>query len=295
MSEETATAPAVAAPTKSNLTTAQRSRIERNLAKAQRLREAKLVSYPYKELGNHLGDTQPEGGPSQGASVIKVQGTKYIDSGGGFLLEQPVLPAAGATAGAGKPEDGAAPIIEDDAIAIPVVYEECLECGEPFADSYLFTNFGHSVCDKCRDNEERHSLITRTEAKAEYLLKDCDFDKREPKLRYISRKNPHNVRWGEMKLYLHSQVQKRAMEVWGSEEELVRQHEGREEKREVGKARKYNKQMKQLRMEVRSSVYTKKTHAIHEHEFGPDTYNEEEDEYTHTCLTCPYTETYEKM
>lgn len=225
--------------------------------------------------------------------MIKVQGTKYIDSGGGFLIEQPVLPTAEQAAAAQK-QAAEAPII-DDVIAIPVVYEECLECGDQYADSYLLNNFGHSVCDKCRDTEERHALITRTEAKAEYLLKDCDFDKREPKLRYISRKNPHNVRWGEMKLYLHQQVLKRAMEVWGSEEELSRQHDLREEKREVGKARKYNKQMKQLRMEVRSSIYTKKTTAVHEHEFGPDTYNEEEDNYTHSCISCPYTETYEKM
>lgn len=57
-----------------------------------------------------------------------------------------------------------------------------------------------------RDNEEKHSLITRTDAKNEYLLKDCDLDKREPILKFIVRKNPHNVRWGEMKLYLHHQV-----------------------------------------------------------------------------------------
>jgi DNA-repair protein complementing XP-A cells len=31
-------------------------------------------------------------------------------------------------------------------------------------------------------------------------LKDCDLDKREPALRFIVRKNPHNRRWGEMKL-----------------------------------------------------------------------------------------------
>lgn len=67
-------------------------------------------------------------------------------------------------------------------------------------------DFGYSVCDKCRDTEEKHSLITRSEAKTEYLLKDCDLDKRQPPLRFISRKNPHNVRWGEMKLYLHLQV-----------------------------------------------------------------------------------------
>ncbi|KAH8289547.1 hypothetical protein KR054_007131 [Drosophila jambulina] len=295
MSQEVADAAAPPAASGSKLTNAQKARIERNQAKAQKLREAKLVAHPYKDLASNKDGTHPEAVLSKGqAAVIKVQGTKYIDSGGGFLLEQPVLPGAAAAAGE-KPSENDGNIIVDDAIAIPVHYEECAECGDQFADSYLFNNFGHSVCDKCRDTEERHALITRTEAKAEYLLKDCDFDKREPPLRYISRKNPHNVRWGEMKLYLHLQVLKRAMEVWGSEEELMRQHEGREEKREVGKARKYNKQMKQLRMEVRSSVYTKKTHAIHEHEFGPDTYNEAEDTYTHTCLTCPYSETYEKM
>lgn len=62
------------------------------------------------------------------------------------------------------------------------------------------------VCDGCRDSDEKHSLITRTEAKTEYLLKDCDLDKREPILKFICRKNPHNVRWGDMKLYLHLQV-----------------------------------------------------------------------------------------
>lgn len=182
-----------------------------------------------------------------------------------------------------------------ETIAIPVQYEECLQCGDAFVDSFLYDNFDYAVCDKCRDADGEHSLITRTEAKAEYLLKDCDFDKREPPLRYISRKNPHNIRWGEMKLYLHLQVQKRAMEVWGSENELMRQHENRVDKREIGKIRKYNKQMKQLRMEVRSSLYTKETKASHVHEYGEDAYNEEDDTYTHTCKICSFTETYEKM
>ncbi|KGL85186.1 DNA repair protein complementing XP-A cells, partial [Tinamus guttatus] len=57
-----------------------------------------------------------------------------------------------------------------------------------------------------RDAEDKHKLITRTEAKEEYLLKDCDLDKREPVLRYILKKNPHNSRWGDMKLYLKLQV-----------------------------------------------------------------------------------------
>ena len=49
----------------------------------------------------------------------------------------------------------------------------------------------NAVCAKCRKNEEKHSLITRTKSKAKYLLKDYDFDRREPVLRYVNRKNSH--------------------------------------------------------------------------------------------------------
>lgn len=56
-----------------------------------------------------------------------------------------------------------------------------------------------------RDNDGEHCLISKTDAKKEYLLKDCDFDKREPPLKFILRKNPHN-KHGNMKLYLRLQV-----------------------------------------------------------------------------------------
>ena len=57
-----------------------------------------------------------------------------------------------------------------------------------------------------RDNGAAHALVTRTDARNEYLLKDVDLDKRPPPLRFIVRKNPHNERWGDMKLYLKLQV-----------------------------------------------------------------------------------------
>lgn len=134
---------------------------------------------------------------SSGKTTIKIQGSKFVDSGGGFLIEQSTF---------AKKED--APVAEPfgEPIDFPVVYETCIECDEKYTESYLMNDFGYSVCDKCRDPDEKHSLITRSEAKTEYLLKDCDLDKRQPPLRFISRKNPHNVRWGEMKLYLHLQV-----------------------------------------------------------------------------------------
>lgn len=129
-----------------------------------------------------------------------------IDSGGGFLIEKEVVPET--------PDDVEKPDVVEEILPIPVSYEQCSECNEPFIESYLLKNFEYAVCDKCRDPDEKHSLITRTEAKNEYLLKDCDLDKRDPPLKCIIRKNPHNVRWGEMKLYLHLQIEKRALEVW---------------------------------------------------------------------------------
>lgn len=53
--------------------------------------------------------------------------------------------------------------------------------------------------------------------------------------------------------------------------------------------------MKQLRMEMRSSLYDRTTKAPHAHEYGEETYHEEEDNYTHKCTICGFVETFEKM
>ena len=46
------------------------------------------------------------------------------------------------------------------------------------ADSFLFRTFDLEVCDKCKDTEKdgKHELITKTDAKNEFLLKDFDFE-----------------------------------------------------------------------------------------------------------------------
>ena len=64
------------------------------------------------------------------------------------------------------------------------------------------------------DFDGKHSLITRTDAKNEYLLKDCDLDVREPKLKFIIKRNPHYKARSDMRLYLRSQIEQRAIEVW---------------------------------------------------------------------------------
>ncbi|XP_031847127.1 DNA repair protein complementing XP-A cells homolog Xpac [Nomia melanderi] len=252
-----------------------KERAERNRQKALLLRKSKVVAHPYSKGEN--GDSTNK------SRTIKVQGQRVIDSGGGFLIEEN--------------DDLEEQMLKITAHPAPIITDlpRCDDCKNEFNDSYLLQTFNLRVCDMCRDSQGKHSLITKTEAKQEYLLKDCDFDKREPPLKFITRKNPHNTNWGEMKLYLHLQVEERALEVWGSEEKLIKEKELRDLKREGTKIKKFNKRIKQLRMQVRSSLYNKTSKATHTHEFGEDTYNEEDDNYTHTCTTCGYEETYEKM
>ena len=57
-----------------------------------------------------------------------------------------------------------------------------------------------------RDDKGEHKLIARTEVKSMFLLKDEDLDVRKPPLRFYAKKNPHNPRYGNMKLYLKCQV-----------------------------------------------------------------------------------------
>uniref|UniRef100_A0A8C9NB24 XPA, DNA damage recognition and repair factor n=1 Tax=Serinus canaria TaxID=9135 RepID=A0A8C9NB24_SERCA len=140
-----------------------------------------------------------------------------------------------------------APVLEFD-------YLICGDCGKEFMDSYLMQHFDWATCDNCRDVEDKHKLITRTEAKEEYLLKDCDLDKREPVLRFIVKKNPHNSRWGEMKLYLKLQVIKRSLEVWGSEEALQEAKELRRDSREKMKQKKFDKKVSKKANGILASI-----------------------------------------
>ncbi|XP_034044349.1 DNA repair protein complementing XP-A cells [Thalassophryne amazonica] len=255
---------------KTDLSAAMRAKIERNRQRALLLRQARLASRPFAA--------------EEGATMAKI--SKTVDSGAGFFIEEEE--GGGEEQQVRKVVQQPAPVMEPD-------YLLCDDCQKPFMDSFLSNSFDLPVCDTCRDNEQKHRLISRTEAKQQYLLKDCDLDKREPPLRFILKKNPHNSRWGDMKLYLKQQVEKRCMEVWGSEEALEEAKETREENREVQKQKRFNKKVKELRWAVRSSTWTKDS-SVHQHEYGAEeVVDAEEDLYKKTCTTCGHELTYERM
>ncbi|XP_050347285.1 DNA repair protein complementing XP-A cells homolog [Nymphalis io] len=247
-----------------SLTAAQRARAERNRQKARALREARLVQRPNTE----------------GCQRIERNAIRALDSGGGFLLEE-------------EPAPDATPCLRPAPVVHRSEQPHCLVCELPFPQSYLFDTFDYSVCDACRDDEDAHSLITRTEAKSEYLLKDCDLDSRPPALRCVRRRNPHRSRFAEMRLYLRAQVEERALLVWGSAEELQRELEERRARRDKAADTAARRRLRALRMDVRSSLYDR-TRAHHEHAFGPEIYDADADVYRRSC-DCGHVETYEKM
>ncbi|XP_018019413.1 DNA repair protein complementing XP-A cells homolog [Hyalella azteca] len=264
------------------LTAAQRARIEQNRQKALLIKREKMnKKLPPKKKSEML--------ESEGKKILRINDTKLVDTGGGFFMEEEDefsnISEAEVIAALRKAEEPA-PLVEEDR-------PRCIECNRTFDSSYLLKCFDHHVCDDCRDNESKHALVTKTDARTEYLLTDTDLEKRQPPLRYIVRKNPHNERWGDMKLYLKLQVEKRCLEVWGSEEALEEEIAKKAAQREVSKQKKFKKKMQELRMNVRSSLYTRATKS-HEHEYGPEEHLAD-DEYSKTCVTCGHSYTYEKL
>jgi len=255
----------------------QKARAEKNRMKAIALKKARLSAQPYP-------DPKKKEDFLTGEKVKETKETKLVDTNAGFFIEETDGPEGQQVISEPLP----APVIEPER-------PKCTECLEDLADSYLFRMFNIDVCDKCKETEKdgKHELITKTDAKNQFLLKDMDFD-REPSLKFIVRKNPHNSRWGDMKLYLRLQVEKKALEVWGSEEALEEEHEKREDRRDHLKVKKFNKKLKALRMQVRGSLY-KKDISAHEHEYGEEVYDEDEDMYSRTCKTCDHVHSYEKM
>ncbi|KAL3321225.1 hypothetical protein Ciccas_000103 [Cichlidogyrus casuarinus] len=170
----------------------------------------------------------------------------------------------------------------------------CNECERNFEYSFLMEKFDCEVCDVCHDPKDTHTLITRTTAKSRYLLSDVDLDQREPVLKYLLKANPRNKSWGDMRLYLEAQVVDRALELHGSEEGLEAKRKHLTDRRENSRIKGYEKRLKELRVQTRSSRYVKKNEN-HTHDFGAEIYNPESDNYSKTCNSCKFVTEYEKL
>lgn len=106
----------------------------------------------------------------------------------------------------------------------------------------------------CSDPKGKHKVISRTEAKKRFALRDEDLDHRRPVLRFLSKKNPHNPRYGDMKLYLLSQVEERACSLHGSVANIELLKEERREKREQTANKRFENRIKAIRKQVSEGI-----------------------------------------
>ena len=119
----------------------------------------------------------------------------------------------------------------------------CEACDSTFIDPEYFEKFGVCVCISCKDSNVIYGIITKTQARNEYLLTDEELADHSI-LPSISRKNPHNPRWADMKLYLRRQIRDFAIKKHGSEEAIKQALSSRNETRTDKKSKQFLKKLK---------------------------------------------------
>lgn len=172
---------------------------------------------------------------------------------------------------------------------------KCRECGTMEIDWQWEEVFKCIVCNGCKDKfPEKYSLLTKTEAKDDYLLTDrklITMDKsgltitaelKDPELLpHLNKPNPHKAHWHDMMLFLRYQVEEYAINTkWGSAEALDAEFERREAEKTKRKEDKFKTKLKELKKKTRTEAFMRKGQGRggnfgdavgsgkHEHEWG---------------------------
>ena len=140
--------------------------------------------------------------------------------------------------------------------------QTCRECGSLEVDWKWLDIFGCAVCNPCKDvHPEKYSLLTKTEAKEDYMLTDPEL-KDEELLPHLERPNPHKSTWNNMMLFLRYQVEEYAFnKKWGSAEKLDEAYEKREEEKKRRKNEKFKNKLQELKKRTRVEAYKRSKQA----------------------------------
>ena len=183
----------------------------------------------------------------------------------------------------------------------------CVDCSEVDGQQKVWDAFGISVCFACQRAAQgaggKYQVVTKSKAKDEYLLTDRQLDRAQGGLGCITRPNPHDSRYGDMRLYLRSQVERLALKTWGSDEALLVEKERRSSERLAKAEAKKRKAtaptggVTAVRKKAVSgtAALARAVSSVHKHVFLPDeTYDEETDEWTKRCA-CGFEVKYERI
>jgi len=132
----------------------------------------------------------------------------------------------------------------------------CRECGSLEIDWKWEEVFHCAVCNGCKESlADKYSLLTKTEAKEDYLLTDPEL--RDPELLpHLERPNPHKATWNNMMLYLRYQVEEYAFGTkWGSAEKLDEEFARREGEKKRRKAEGFRAKLRELKKKTRVEAY----------------------------------------
>jgi len=132
----------------------------------------------------------------------------------------------------------------------------CRECGSLEIDWKWADVFGCAVCNGCKEAmAEKYSLLTKTEAKEDYLLTDPELKDAEL-LPHLERPNPHKASWNNMMLFLRYQVEEYAFgRKWGSAEKLDEEFGRREGEKKRRKEDRFRAKLQELKKKTRVEAY----------------------------------------
>eukprot|EP00732_Lithocolla_globosa_P003365 Lithocolla_globosa_v1_NODE_2660_length_1916_cov_15.614186.p1 type:complete len:228 gc:universal NODE_2660_length_1916_cov_15.614186:769-86(-) len=171
----------------------------------------------------------------------------------------------------------------------------CEGCQSPDVSADYLRWFGVLVCNTCKKDEEgAYRLMTKGQAMQEYILTSSEL----ATLPHVSRPNPRNPNWSDMKLHLTIQVERYAKEKWGSLENLDQEYEKRQQKEKVKRrGTTFDAQIKELKKQtVRDHKVTAQlVKQFHEHTFGEPEKLKGEDMFKKTCTDCGFEVEFEQL
>ncbi|OJD14076.1 DNA repair protein [Emergomyces pasteurianus Ep9510] len=183
--------------------------------------------------------------------------------------------------------------------------KSCRECGSVEIDWKWDEILKCAVCNSCKEKfPDKYSLLTKTEAKEDYLLTDSEL-KDEELLPHLEKPNPHKATWNNMMLYLRFQVEEYAFspKKWGSPEGLDAEFERREDTKKKQRESKFKSKLHELKKRTRVEAYRRSRQAAggegaggyfgdnhgaskHVHQWGRLVDNPETGIGVKTCVDC---------
>jgi DNA-repair protein complementing XP-A cells len=178
--------------------------------------------------------------------------------------------------------------------------KKCRECGSLEIDWQFDEHLQTQVCHTCKEKmPEKYSLLTKTEAKEDYLLTDPEL-RDENLLPRMLKPNPHKSTWNDMMLFMRFQVEEYAFseKKWGSAEKLDEEFQRRLVETKERKEKKFKNKLNELKKRTRVDAYKKGRaggggefgdiigKAKHEHEWGRSVEDPETGMSKRSCIEC---------